>query len=226
MQSLRTCSTHKKKVHRIAERDAWPRRMFQNRLEYQPPERIAEMIVGRPRSENSESQIANSEAGHKRVLFADLAHSDEQRENVLRREAAVKLLLNNLPLGKETALGLVVKHFHVEHPLFKISVASLRRWVRAYQLLGLDGVVEQKRGHSGSKPFSLELEADDLIRTAAAYVEYGIKGAAEHTQCGAGVGAGIDGEAAAGGAQGAEVGWSAQHLQLREHEVRPGGDGG
>jgi len=167
----RAVGTHKKRVHRIAARDGWPRRVFENRVEYQPPRRIAEAIVESPVRERQ-----REEAEGLTVRFADLAHSDEQRENVLLREAAVKLLLNNLHLGKEMALKLVVRHFRVKHPIFAVSVSALRRWELAYRAHGLDGLVEQKRGRSGRKGFALDLEADELLRTAAGAIEYGIKG--------------------------------------------------
>ena len=173
----RATGTHKKRVHRIAARDGWPRREVENRVEYQPPRRIAEAIVASPvRQRASSFAEASEDREGPMVRFADLAHSDEQRENVLLREAAVKLLLNNLHLGKEMALKLVVRHFRVKHPIFAVSVSALRRWELAYRAHGLDGLVEQKRGRSGRKGFALDLEADELLRTAAGAIEYGIKG--------------------------------------------------
>jgi hypothetical protein len=163
------CGTHKKKVHRTAQRDHWESRQHANRLEYRPPARIADIVLKSPSSTVPSFQPPA-------VRFSDLAHSLEARDLVLTREKAVLLLENNLHLGKEMALDLVVKHFHVERPLFSISVTSLRRWQIAYHASGLDGLVEQKRGRVGRKAFALDLGTDDLLRTAAGAIEYGIKG--------------------------------------------------
>ena len=171
--------TNKKKIHRTAEREKWPTRQVNNRLEYQPPDRIAEIVIGSPLP--SDGRGARGEGPT--VRFSDLVAGDAQREAVLLREQAVQLLANNLHLGKQLAVALVCKHFATSHPLFPISARSLRRWGSRYAQAGLDGLVEQKRRRSGRKPFSLDLDASDILRTAAAAVDHGhAKGGPAHAR--------------------------------------------
>jgi len=164
----RATGWHKKQVHRIAARAGWPTRQNQNRLEYSPPQEIADILIGTPQK--------LSGAPLPTVTFADLAHSDQARDTVLLRERAVTLLQNNLHQGKELALQLVCNHMRDEAPLFHCSVSSLRRWVDAYAAAGIDGLVDQKRGRVGRKSFAADLDEQTILRTAAAAVEHGIKG--------------------------------------------------
>ncbi len=159
---------HKKQITRLAEREHWPSRREGNRLLFCPPPEIASIILTAPESD--------SQGPAPEVKFADLAHSDVQRDKVLLRERAVTLLQSNLVLGKEVALQLVCEHFAKEHPLFGCSVSSLRRWATAYAANGLDGLVEQKRGRSGSKPFARDLDEETILRYRAASVEHGAGG--------------------------------------------------
>lgn len=166
----RAFKTNKMKIRRTAEREAWPYRVEGNRVLFQPPANIASVIIASPHSQPSALNPQPS------VHFTDLAHSDTQREKVLLREQAVKLLQNNLHLGKETALQLCCQSFATSHPLFSISVSSLRRWFDDYTASGLDGLVEQKRGRVGKKPFAADLDLSLLLRAAADATEHGIKG--------------------------------------------------
>lgn len=166
----RALGTNKKRVHRAAEREAWPQRTTGNRLEYCPPALIAEMVIASPSDSSLKEQHAPL------VRFTDLAHSDDQRQAVLMREEAVKLLQGNLHLGKEIALQQVCNHFKLQHPLFRISVSSLRRWFDAYAVAGIDGLVEQKRGRVGRKAFVNDLGTEDILRGRAAAIGHGIKG--------------------------------------------------
>jgi hypothetical protein len=161
---------NKKQVHRTAQREGWPTRSSGNKLEYCPPAAIAAVIIAAPASASPHLRSERS------VTFADLAHSDDQRNVVLMREKAVQCLQNNLHLGKEIALELVAHKFKTEQPLFRISVSSLRRWFDAYQLAGIDGLVEQKRGRVGRKAFATDLSDDEILRGRAAAIEHGIKG--------------------------------------------------
>jgi hypothetical protein len=161
----------KKTIQRTAQREGWAFRRNANRIEYAPPAHIADIVLSTPRSEASFETPA--------VKFADLVGpgNQSQRETVLLREKAVTLLQNNVPLlGKENALKLVCQHFAKEHPLFKISVSSLRRWDDAFAANGIDGLVEQKRGRVGRKAFALDLTEEEILKGRAAAVEHGIKG--------------------------------------------------
>ncbi|MFN7138761.1 MAG: helix-turn-helix domain-containing protein [Limisphaerales bacterium] len=159
---------NKKYVHRVAARDQWPCRGVANRLEYCPPANIANAILSAPERQKDLDVPT--------VKFTDLVAGDVQQQNVLLREKAVTDLNNNVHLGKEIALNLVVAKFRRDHPLFNISVSSLRRWADAYAAFGLDGLVEQKRGRVGKKAFALDLDVDHIFAGQAAAVEYGIKG--------------------------------------------------
>lgn len=165
----RAFKTNKMRMRRTAEREAWPSRTEGNKVLFTPPANIASVILATPESPKSKLQIPT-------VKFCELAHSDAAREKVLLREAAVKLLQNNLHLGKETALQLCCQRFANEHPLFPISVSSLRRWFDDYTASGLDGLVEQKRGRVGKKAFAADLDPSLLLRAAADATEHGIKG--------------------------------------------------
>lgn len=159
---------NKKYIQRLAQREGWPARAVGNRFEYLPPAHIARIIVAVP--------VAATQATTSNVTFADLAHSDAQREKVLRREQAVKRVQENQHLGKEVALTLVVQHFRAEYPLFPCSVSSLRNWLAAYEQRGIDGLVEQKRGRVGRKGFAVDLEEEAILRGRAMAIEHGIKG--------------------------------------------------
>jgi hypothetical protein len=161
----RALGCHKKRVHRMAQRDGWESREQANRLEYRVPSSLAQLIVQSPESDG--------EAPARVVRFADLAHSDAARQTVLWRQEAVELLRNNLHLGKEVALQLVVDHYRTNRPLFHCSVSALRIWDGNYGRHGIDGLVEQKRGRVGRKAFALDLETEDVLRTAARAVDYG-----------------------------------------------------
>ena len=163
---------HKKKVHRIAQREQWPVRQVANRLEYQPPKRVAEIVL--------QSPCNPSAAEAPTIKFTDFAGGDRQRELTLWREEAVNLyhslIAESSSQGVLSAFSLVAKHFKQERPLFRISEASLRVWVKRYAAFGLDGLVEQKRGACGRKPITHLLEPSHLLRAAAGAVESGIKG--------------------------------------------------
>ena len=141
----RATGASKKTVHRTAAREGWPVKRDGNRDEYQVPPNIAAIIIAKPQDGKTEAAIT--------VRFADLTGSDAQRENVLLREKAVKLLMANLAFGKERALTLVIQHMNTEHPLFKLNnKITLRQWHAKYLAAGLDGLVEQKRGRVGVLP--------------------------------------------------------------------------
>lgn len=163
---VRATGWNKKKVQRTAEREGWPMRPNGNRFDYCPPEEIRAVIIGAPASVNSQPVAPL-------VRFADLAHSEQQREKVLLREQAVQLLNANLHLGKEVALQLVCNQVRAEQPCFDISVSSLRRWADQYRSDGIDGLVEQKRGRSGRKGYAGDLSRDQVLKLSAAAIEYG-----------------------------------------------------
>ena len=159
----RALKLHKKAIQRLAAREQWPVQRHGNHLEYQPPPPIARCVVAQPSTINHQPSTISQRS----VTFADLAHSADAREKVLLREKAVQLVHVNLGLGKETALQLVCNQFATDHPLFDISPRSLRRWMDAYAAHGLDGLVEQKRGRVGAKPFVDDLESSHLLQLAA-----------------------------------------------------------
>jgi hypothetical protein len=162
----RATGASKKTVHRTAEREQWPTRRNGNRDEYAVPANIANIIIAKP----------SATAGHQAtpcVRFADLTGHDAQRENVLLREKAVQLLIANLPFGKERALQLVIEHMNAEHPLFKLNnKITLRQWHAKYEANGIDGLVEQKRGRVGSKPFAADLTEEQILIGRAAAIEH------------------------------------------------------
>ncbi len=163
----RATNQQKKQVHRIARREQWPTRQNRNRLEYQPPPEVAEIVLQTPLS------TLDPRPSTPRVRFADLHHSDSARELVLWREESVKLYQLNTHLGTETALQLVCNSMQTKYPLFNISPSSLRRWTERYAVHHLDGLVEQKRGVVGRKAFARDLDQSDILRLTAHAVEYG-----------------------------------------------------
>ena len=159
-------SVNKKRVQRLAAREHWTTRRNGNHLEYCPPPEVA----ARAAALKAEPDPAPT------VRFADLAHSDTARQTTLLREQAVQLLESNLDIGKEAALQAVCSQMRKDHPMFRISVSSLRRWQTLYQLFGLDGLVEQKRGRVGRKPYAKDLANEEILRARADAVEHGIRG--------------------------------------------------
>jgi len=157
-------AVHKKRVLRVARRDAWPQRTDGYRLLLQPPPDIAALIIARPISPSSPIRP---------IHFADLVHSDPQRELVLRREQAVRLLQENLHLGKEVALVSTAAIIRATYPGFRCQARALREWLKRYQAHGLDGLVDQKRGRVGRKPFAADLDQTDILRARAAAIEFG-----------------------------------------------------
>lgn len=164
----RATGASKKTVHRTAQREGWPTRREGNRDEYQVPPNIAAIIIGSPKAESEKRNAENP------VRFADLTGNDTQRENVLLREQAVKLLIANLAFGKERALDLVIRHMNAEHPLFKLNnKITLRQWHAKYLAGGIDGLVEQKRGRVGVKPYVNDLTEEQILQGRAAAIEHG-----------------------------------------------------
>lgn len=160
----------KKKIKRTAAIEGWPTMMHGNKLMFTPPAAIADLIVATPESPD----VAPPPSAQ--VRFSDLSHSEHARETVLLREEAVKLCQANAHLGRETALKLVAAQMQREHPAFRIGVSSLRQWIARYGAAGLDGLVEQKRGRVGRKPYAAQLEEHHLLAAAAGSVERGVKG--------------------------------------------------
>ena len=165
----RALGIHKKRVLRAARRDAWPTKTTGYRLLLQPPPEIAAIIVASP----SPGGEGRGEGGRITVKFADLAHSDQQREKTLRRETAVKMLRENLHLGKTIALETTAAIMRAQFPGFKCQPNALRQWDARYTAAGLDGLVEQKRGVVGIKPFAADLDNEDILRARAAAIEHG-----------------------------------------------------
>jgi len=163
----RATGASKKTVHRTAQREQWPCRRDGNRDEYQVPANIAQIIIASPRRDQGQP-VAPA------VRFADLTGNDAQRENVLLREKAVKLLIANIAFGKERALDLVIQHMNTEHPLFKLgNKITLRQWHAKYEAHGIDGLCEQKRGRVGVKPFVNDLTDEQILQGRAAAIEHG-----------------------------------------------------
>jgi hypothetical protein len=159
----------KKMVKRTATMENWPRKFCGNKLVFVPPPAIAELIITPPAQPNEENTSPT-------VRFTDLAHSSTARETVLLREKAVLLVEANIAMGKELALKLVVHQMQTEHPLLRIGVSSLRQWCAKYAAAGIDGLVEQKRGVVGRKPFAAQLDEEHLLAAVAGSIERGIKG--------------------------------------------------
>jgi hypothetical protein len=158
----------KKKIHRTAVIEQWPSKFIGNKLVFIPPASIAELIVEPPTSESAPAAPM--------VRFSDLIHDKAARDTVLLREKSVLMVRENTHLGKEVALKLVASHMAIEHLTFRISVSSLRQWCVKYAAHGIDGLVEQKRGVVGRKPFAAQLDEHHLLAAAAGSVERGIKG--------------------------------------------------
>lgn len=166
----RACTAVKRTVQRMAIAENWPRKQDGNKFLFAPPAHIAAIIVGTPGIKRKATPSPD-------VTFAHIANDKQQAEITLLREQAVKRLNANVSLlGKEIALCQVSQQFAEAHPLFRISVRSLRRWQQAYAEFGLDGLVEQKRGKVGAKPFAADLNEDQLLQLRADSVEHGIKG--------------------------------------------------
>ena len=161
----RAIGRDKKTARRIAHRENWPARPSGNREEYQVPPQLEEIIVAAPCAERQPAQVL--------VKFSDLIHSDPQREKVLRREQAVQMLRSQLHLGKEVALETVAATMRATYADFDCSARSLRRWDERYSLSGIDGLVEQKRGIVGVKPFANDLSQNEIMAAAASAVEIG-----------------------------------------------------
>ncbi len=159
---------NKRAVQRTAEREAWPRQQRGNRFEYQPPARIAEIMIGTPR--------ASTQPAAPVVRFVDLVASDTQHAVVLLRKKAVEAVANALSMGKERALQFACNVMAQDHPLFRCSVTSLRRWYDNFTAHGLDALVEQKRGRVGRKAFARDLADQVLLQARADAVQHGIKG--------------------------------------------------
>lgn len=162
----RATGASKKTVARTAQREQWPCRRDGNRDEYQVPANIANIIIAKPHADRQPEPIT--------VRFSDLTGNDAQRENVLLREKSVKLLIANLAFGKERALDLVIQHMNTEHPLFKLgNKITLRQWHAKYEAHGIDGLVEQKRGRVGVKPFVNDLTEEQILQGRASAIEHG-----------------------------------------------------
>lgn len=155
----------KKTVRRRARLENWPTRVDGNRELYQPPARIAEMVIAAP--------VAEREALAVEVRFADLVGKDPQIGIVLKREKAVNLLRENLHLGKEVALEMVAATMRAKYADFDCSSRSLRRWLDRYEAHGIDGLVEQKRGRVGRKAFVNDLDHSTILKYTAAAIEHG-----------------------------------------------------
>jgi hypothetical protein len=162
----RATGASKKTVQRTALREGWPVRRDGNKDLFQVPANIAAIIIAKPSADKRCEAIT--------VRFADLTGNDAQRENVLLREKAVKLVSANAAFGKERALDLVIAHMNQEHPLFKLgNKITLRQWITKYELHGIDGLVEQKRGRVGVKPFVNDLTEEQILQGRAAAIEHG-----------------------------------------------------
>jgi hypothetical protein len=167
----RACNAVKRTVARTAIAQGWPRKQDGNKFLFAPPSHIATLIVQSP-------GFKPKETPEPIVTFAQIANDTAQAQTALLREKAVKLLNATVSLlGKEVALVQTCARLQEAHPLFRISVRSLRRWQQAYGEYGLDGLVEQKRGVVGKKPFAADLDEDQLLQLRADSVEHGLKGA-------------------------------------------------
>lgn len=167
----RAIGVSKKTVRRMARRSNWPSQQNGNREEYCPPPKIARLIIATPIP-----QVSDGGPGASRrtaVQFDDLAPGSEQHTKALRREEAVLLLKSQLHLGKEIALETTVATMRAKYHDIACSTRALRRWVERYDLYGLSGLVEQKRGIVGIKPFADQLDEQDVLRYRAAAIELG-----------------------------------------------------
>lgn len=154
-----------KRVKRIAQRESWPTRFDGYKLLFQPPARIADIIVGRPAADAAPEVPA--------VKFADLSHSDSARETVLQRQRAVQLFNDQKHLGVEVALQTTVAVMRATYPTFACSTRSLRRWIADHAAQGIDGLVDQKRGRVGRKAYVNDLQESEILKLAADAVEHG-----------------------------------------------------
>ncbi len=150
---------------RTAQRENWPSNFDGYRWTFQPPEKIAQIVVAAPHEQK--------EVAAPVVRFADLAHSDAARETVLLREKAVQLFQSQKYLGVEVALETVSAIMRATHAGFKCGSRALRIWVKDYAAHGIDGLVEQKRGRVGRKAFVNDLEESHLLKLAADAVGHG-----------------------------------------------------
>lgn len=159
---------HKRTVQRLAQREGWPSRRVGNRFEYRPPQNILEVLVAAP--------VGRRTDGAPTVRFVDLVQNDAQHAIVLLRKKAVDAVQAALHLGKERALQFACAAMKKDHPLFRCSVTSLRRWFDNFAAHGLDALVEQKRGRVGRRAFAADLDEQTILQARAAAVEHGIKG--------------------------------------------------
>ena len=109
---------------RLAERSGWPSRRVGHRVEYQAPG----------------MQIPATERS---VRFADI-RDGRARQKVLAREAAVRQLQTLIEAGAGVCGAIehvCIASGHACHP------ETLRRWWRAYETSGIDGLVEQRDGN-------------------------------------------------------------------------------
>jgi hypothetical protein len=158
----------KRVVQGLAIKDGWPVRQCGNRFEYLVPAPVEELIVGKPDFKERPEPST--------VSFVDLGHNPEQQRVALLREEAVQLVITNLSLGKEIALKVTAEYMCAKYPLFRCSKNSLRTWIERYNVSGLDGLVEQKLGRVGRKPFAAELSTEQILRGRAAAIETGCGG--------------------------------------------------
>lgn len=128
----------KKTVHARALREGWKMRREGNRWQYNPPPKIKALV-------------AQSMGRQTTLQFLDLPDDSRQRQAVLCREQAVKLVARFKKLGTARARRKAIKSIRTSHPGFKISTSSLRRWEAAYAAKGIDGLVEKKFGNVGRK---------------------------------------------------------------------------
>jgi hypothetical protein len=127
-------------VRKIARRQRWPRRTVCNRVEHQPPARIAARCLklqpAPPRPLPSQGEP--SPAGNRAALAKTFA-----------REQAVLRLGELTPrAGIERALEIVAQEF----AWVTFSTRSLRRWRDLYAQHGIAGLFEHKAGRVGRKP--------------------------------------------------------------------------
>jgi len=165
----RAMNLSKKVIQGIAAREQWPSHQCGNRFEFAPPEKIAQLIVARP-------DLAKDISAPKGVCYADIFPA--QQQVVLLREKAVLLYHASvrMEIGKELSLKLVSQQMREDHPLFGCCPNSLRSWIAKYTASGIDGLVDQKRGVVGRKPFAAMLTSEQILRGRAAAIEHGAAG--------------------------------------------------
>jgi len=165
----RALQCSKRNVHRRAAVEHWPARRVYNRHEYSPPDTIAARIVAAPNVPRADSPLA--------VRFADLPPTSPMRDKVLAKEQCVLALLAcGTQVGREAALQAVCQWAATEFPDLGCSVASLRRWRDLYARFGIDGLVEQKLGRVGPRPFAADLTQETVLRYRAQAIEHGVNG--------------------------------------------------